>query len=116
MRPTLKTHKFRVYIALTLMTLTGKQKNYLRGVAHDLNPVVMIGNKGITKSVMAEIELALNQHELIKVKLPTNKKPEKVAALAQITSATNSQPVQLIGRIGVLYRAAKEPKITLPSI
>lgn len=98
------------------MTLTGKQKNYLRGVAHNLKPVVMLGGKGLTTAVIAEIESALQQHELIKVKLPTNSKAEKVAILAQITSKTESQPVQLIGRIGVLYRAADEPKITLPSI
>lgn len=98
------------------MTLTGKQKNYLRGVAHNLNPVVTIGGKGLTDAVMNEIELALEQHELIKVKMPSNSKPEKVALLAQITGQSKSEPVQLIGRVGVIYRPNKEPKITLPSI
>jgi RNA-binding protein len=98
------------------MTLTGKQKNYLRGIAHNLNPVVMIGGKGLTDAVMSEIELALDQHELIKIKLPSNGKAEKVALLAQITGRSESEPVQLIGRVGVMYRAGKEPKIALPSI
>lgn len=98
------------------MTLTGKQKNYLRGIAHNLKPVVMLGAKGLTDAVLAEIDQALIQHELIKIKLSTNSKAEKVALLAQITSQTNSQPVQLIGRIGVVYREAEEAKITLPSI
>ncbi len=98
------------------MTLTGKQKNYLRGVAHGLNPVVMIGAKGLTDTVMDEIELALERHELIKIKLPSNQKAEKVALLAQITGKSNSEPVQLIGRIGVIYRAASEPKLALPTI
>jgi len=98
------------------MTLTGKQKNYLRGIAHNKNPIVMIGSKGLTDAVMSEIELALDQHELIKIKLPSNSKPEKVALLAQITTQSNSEPVQLIGRVGVIYRANDEPKITLPSI
>lgn len=98
------------------MTLTGKQKNYLRGIAHNLNPVVMIGGKGLTDAVMNEIELALNQHELIKIKLPSNEKSEKVAIVAQITSATNSEPVQLIGRVAVIYRESEEAKITIPSI
>ena len=71
------------------MTLTGKQKNYLRGIAHNLNPVVMIGGKGLTDAVMNEIELALDQHELIKIKLPGNEKAEKVALMAQITSKSN---------------------------
>ncbi|RBP51466.1 ribosome assembly RNA-binding protein YhbY [Arenicella xantha] len=98
------------------MTLTGKQKNYLRGIAHNLNPVVMIGGKGLTEAVMKEIELALDQHELIKIKLPSNEKAEKVAILAQITSKSKSEPVQLIGRVGVVYRPNKEPKLALPSI
>jgi len=98
------------------MTLTGKQKNYLRGIAHNLNPVVMIGGKGLTDAVMNEIELALDQHELIKIKLPSNEKAEKVALLARITGQSASEPVQLIGRVGVVFRARKEPKITLPSI
>jgi len=98
------------------MNLTGKQKNYLRGVAHSMNPVVMIGNKGVTDSVLNEIDLALNQHELIKIKLPSNSKAEKAALIAQISSTTNSEPVQIIGRIGVLYRANDEAKIMLPTI
>jgi len=98
------------------MTLTGKQKNYLRGIAHNLNPVVMIGGKGLTVAVMNEIQIALDQHELIKIKMPTNSKAEKVALLAQITDQSNSVPVQLIGRVCVIYRTSDEPKITLPSI
>ncbi|GAA6138678.1 ribosome assembly RNA-binding protein YhbY [Arenicella sp. 4NH20-0111] len=98
------------------MTLTGKQKNYLRGVAHNLNPIVTIGGKGLTDAVMNEVELALNQHELVKIKLPSNSKSEKVALVAQITGQSNSEPVQLIGRVGVIYRANDEPKIVLPSI
>jgi len=76
----------------------------------------MIGNKGLTEAVMNEIELALDQHELLKIKLPGNDKAEKVALLAQITSKSSSEPVQLIGRVGVIYRANIEAKITLPSI
>ncbi|MFT6407402.1 MAG: RNA-binding protein [Arenicella sp.] len=98
------------------MTLTGKQKNYLRGIAHNLNPVVMIGGKGLTDAVMKEIELALDQHELLKIKLPGNEKAEKVALLAQITTKSNSEPVQLIGRVAVIYRASDNAKITIPSI
>jgi RNA-binding protein len=98
------------------MNLTGKQKNYLRGIAHSKNPIVTIGGKGLTEAVMKEIGLALDQHELVKIKLPSSAKAEKVALLAQITSQSNSQPVQLIGRIGVIYRTSDESKITLPSI
>lgn len=99
-----------------LTTLTGKQKNYLRGIAHSLNPVVTIGGKGLTENVFDEIELALEHHELVKIKLPSNSKSEKVALLARITDQSQSYPVQIIGRVGVIYRPNKEPKITLPSI
>ena len=98
------------------MTLSGKQKNYLRGLAHSKNPIVTIGGKGLTDAVMDEIELALAKHELVKIKLPSNVKSEKVAMMAQISGKSNSEPVQLIGRVGVLYRAAVEPKLMLPSI
>ena len=98
------------------MSLTGKQKNYLSGVAHPLNPVVMIGAKGLTDAVMQEIELALNSHELIKIKLPSNSKPEKTALLTQITAQSSSEAIKLIGRIAVIYRAGDEPKISVPSI
>lgn len=98
------------------MALTGKQKNYLRGIAHSKNPIVTIGGKGLTGAVMKEVELALDQHELLKIKLPTNSKAEKVALLAQIIEKSNSEPVQLIGRVAVIFRASKEHKITLPSI
>ena len=98
------------------MTLTGKQKNYLRAIAHNKNPIVTIGGKGLTDAVMEEIELALDHHELVKIKLPSNAKAEKVALMAQITDRSKSEPVQLIGRVGVVYRANDEPKISLPTI
>ncbi len=98
------------------MILTGKQKNYLRGIAHSLNPVVTIGAKGLTETVLAEIELALDHHELVKIKLPSNAKAEKVALLANITAKVSAEPVQLIGRVGVIYRPAEKPKLVLPTI
>lgn len=97
------------------MNLTGKQKNYLRGIAHSRNPVVTIGGKGLTEAVMAEVELALAQHELIKIKLPGGSKAEKSELMEQITQQSASAPVQLIGRVAVIYRPGEEAKITLPS-
>jgi len=97
------------------MTLSGKQKNYLRGIAHSKKPVVSIGNKGLTDAVMIEVELALNLHELIKIKIPGASKADKNALIQQITDASDSQLVQLIGNIGVVYRASEEAKIILPN-
>jgi len=99
-----------------IMTLTGKQKNYLRGIAHSKNPIVSIGNKGLTTAVLNEIELALAQHELLKIKLPGASKAEKTTLLENISEQSNSQIVQLIGNVGVVYRTSDEIKITLPTI
>lgn len=96
------------------MALSGKQKNYLRGIAHSRNPIVTIGAKGLTDAVMNEVEQALDQHELIKIKLPSGDKQEKASLLALITAQSNSEPVQLIGRVGVIYRQHQEPRLTLP--
>ena len=96
------------------MALTGKQKHYLRGLAHSLKPVVMIGANGISEAVIAELDQALNTHELLKVKLPAAEKEEKQAAIAELCTATGAEDVQSIGRIVVLFRPNTESRITLP--
>jgi RNA-binding protein len=96
------------------VNLTGKQKNFLRGLAHHRNPVVTIGNAGLSTHVLTEIELALVRHELLKLKLPAGNKQERTALLASICAETLAEPVQIIGRVGVIYRKAKEPVIIFP--
>jgi len=59
------------------MNLSNKQKQYLKGLAHSLKPVVQLGNNGLTEGVLAEIENALSFHELIKVKVSSDDKEEK---------------------------------------
>lgn len=94
--------------------LTGNQKRYLRGLAHHRKPVVTVGVNGVTESVRAEIDQALAHHELLKVKLPAVDAAGKTAMLDQLCAATGAQWVQTIGRIGVIYRPAPEPSITIP--
>jgi len=96
------------------MSLTGKQRNYLRGLAHHLKPVIMAGDAGVTAGVLGEINLALDHHELIKIKLRVGDKNERKAALETICAETGADAVQEIGQIAVIYKAAKEPKIKLP--
>lgn len=96
-------------------SLTGKQVGYLRSLAHHRKAVVIVGNDGASDSVLAEINGALNHHELIKVKLQQAKKPDRQELLAQICAKTHANIVQLIGRIGVIYRAADTPSIQLPT-
>ena len=92
------------------MNLSTKQKQHLKGLAHPLKPVVMLGGNGLTEGVLAEIELALEHHELIKVKIASEDRETKQLIVRE-TKACN---VQVIGNTLVLYRPAKERKITLP--
>lgn len=94
--------------------LTPKQKSFLRSQAHNLDPVVRIGNAGLTAAVFKEIELALNHHELIKVKLGGADKALRQEMTTAICAKTHAMGVQNIGRILVIYRPSKEPRIKLP--
>ncbi len=97
------------------MSLTGKQKNYLRGLAHHKPVVVSIGNAGLTESVIKEISSSLEAHELLKIKLPSLNSADKKLLINEICGQTGSEFVQLIGRVGVIYKESDKPKIELPS-
>ena len=96
------------------MSLTNKQKQYLKGLAHSIKPVVQLGANGLTEGVIAEIELALSHHELIKVKIPSDDRDEKALIMDAIVGETKSLKVQSIGHVLVIYRASDEQKITIP--
>ncbi|PWC09503.1 ribosome assembly RNA-binding protein YhbY [Brenneria roseae subsp. americana] len=96
------------------MNLSNKQKQHLKGLAHPLKPVVMLGNNGLTEGVLAEIEQALEHHELIKVKVATEDRETKTLIIEAIVRETGASNVQVIGHTLVLYRPAKERKIVLP--
>ena len=96
------------------MQLTGKQKNYLRGLAHNINPIITIGANGLSEAVLNELESALEYHELLKIKLPADDKAAKACLMANICTETNSEPIQLIGRVGVVYRQSSKQKIIVP--
>lgn len=95
--------------------LSGKQKSYLRSLAHPLKPVVQVGHQGLTAGVLSALDAALEQHELIKLKVSTEAGVEAGDMVAEIERATSSQVAQLIGHTLVLYRRREhEPKIVLP--
>jgi RNA-binding protein len=95
--------------------MTGKQRHHLRGLAHHLDPVVMIGRRGVSDSVVRQIEGALDDHELIKVKVLEDCPVDRGEVAALCTLQTECEVVGQIGRILVLYRARKEgPTIRLP--
>ena len=97
-----------------MMTLNKKQIQHLKGLAHNLNPVVMIGNNGLTEGVLAEIEIALAHHELIKVKIAGEDRDVKNLIVAAIVRESGAQNVQVIGKMVVLYRPSEARKIILP--
>ena len=94
------------------------QAKYLRGLAHKLKPVVFIGQKGLTPTVIQSTEEALNRHELIKIKfLEFKEKQQKKEIAAAIEEQTGCRMVGLIGHIATFYRQHSDPekrKIKLP--
>ena len=97
-----------------MTTLSTKQKQFLKGLAHHLSPVVMLGGNGLTEGVLAEIDNALNHHELIKVKIAGADRETKQLIIDAIVREIKSSNVQTIGHILVLYRPSEEGKIQLP--
>ena len=98
--------------------LSGRQKKYLKGLAHSLSPVILIGKEGITEALIAATEVELLRHELIKVKVGNNSGLEKNETAQVLTAATGSSLVQLIGQTLLLYKKnpkkPKEERIILP--
>ena len=97
------------------MALTSSQIRYLRGLAHPLKPVLLMGGKGVTAGVLKELEQALDDHELIKVRLSGGDHSARAADLAQLVESSHAEAVQTIGHVAVLFRRNDEkPGIALP--
>lgn len=96
-------------------TLTPAQTRFLRGEAHGLKAMLQIGGKGLTDAVAAEVDLALEHHELIKVKIAGAEREQRDALIAQLAERSGAALVQRIGHVAVLYRPAREKRqIVLP--
>ena len=92
--------------------MTPAERKLLKARAHKLEPVVLIGAKGLTDQVVAEVDLALKAHELIKVRAPSLERTARAEAFRQVAERTRSEVVQEIGKVVVLYRkrdGATEP-------
>ncbi|MCO4797995.1 MAG: ribosome assembly RNA-binding protein YhbY [Colwelliaceae bacterium] len=98
------------------MSLNKKQIQHLKGLAHSLKPVVLLGNNGLTEAVVAEIDFALNHHELIKIKIPTDDRETKGLIVEAICRETQSTKVQVIGKTLIIYRQSAEQKIRIPKL
>ncbi|MEZ0472076.1 ribosome assembly RNA-binding protein YhbY [Luteimonas salinilitoris] len=95
--------------------LTASQSRFLRGQAHGLKPILQIGGKGLTDAVVAEVDNALEHHELIKVRVAAGDRDERDALVADLAGRSGAALVQRIGNVAVLYRPSKDRRqIVLP--
>jgi RNA-binding protein len=95
--------------------LSNPQKRYLRGLAHDLKPVIMVGAKGVSDSVVAEAGVAVERHELIKVRVAAGDRELRDQWITDLCERTDASLVARIGNIAVLYRRSQDnPLIVLP--
>jgi putative YhbY family RNA-binding protein len=99
-----------------MIPLSSKKRSELRAEAHKLNPLVIIGDKGLTDVVIAEIDRTLKAHELVKVRAMTDVREDRDAWLATVCERLQAHPVQQIGKVFVVYREnPKEKPQRMPS-
>ncbi|MGH8084628.1 MAG: ribosome assembly RNA-binding protein YhbY [Lysobacter sp.] len=95
--------------------LTSAQTRFLRGQAHDLKAMLQVGGKGITDALVAEIDLALEHHELIKIKIAAADRETRDAMIGELAERTEAALVQRIGHTAVIYRPSTDKRqIVLP--
>lgn len=99
-----------------MATLKIQERKRLRQIGHALQPVVMIGSQGLTDNVVDETLRALNDHELIKVKVVTEDRESRAALIAELVDRTTAQNVQQIGKIVLLYKKAAQQNPKLSNI
>lgn len=94
--------------------MTGKQRRYLRALAHALRPIVQIGQRGLTDAVLQQVDAALTDHELIKVKLGGDCRDGRIES--EIAARTGAELAGRVGHVAILYRQhPEEPRIRLPA-
>lgn len=97
-----------------MLQITPAQRRHLRGLAHALKPVVMIGQQGLTPAVIREAGLSLAAHELIKVRVLGDDRELREQWINELCEELGAAPVQHVGKLLVLYKPADKPVIQLP--
>ncbi len=97
-----------------MSSLGKKQLHHLRQLAHDIKPIIIVGNKGLTENVIGEVKLALEHHELIKVRVNAGDRETRASMIEKIKDDCSAEIVISVGHIVGLYKKADEPKILLP--
>jgi RNA-binding protein len=91
-------------------SLTSSQRKHLRGLAHSLRPVVVVGKNGVSQSLCAEADRALDNHELIKIRLQGCDRHERQELVDKLVEALQANLAGLIGNVAVLYRQNRDPE------
>jgi RNA-binding protein len=98
------------------MKFSESQKKYLRGLGHDLKPLILVGDAGLSEGLLAEFETTLAHHELIKVRIKAGDRATRNAMIAELCSQSGAELIQSIGNIALLFRSNPDKqRIRIPS-
>lgn len=98
------------------MPLTQEQKKQYKSIGHHLKPVLIVADNGLTEGVLAELDRALNDHELIKVQLRIVEREDRLAAIDALCKTARGELVQVIGKMALIYRKNPKPNKNLSNI
>jgi len=98
------------------MPLSAERKKKYRALGHNLSPIVTIGDKGLNEGVMGELNRALDDHELIKVKLAVVEREDRQTLVKQLAALHGVELVQQVGKVALLYRANPKPNPKLSNL
>jgi len=98
------------------MTLSAADKKQYRAIAHNLNPVIIVGDKGLSEGLMDELNRALKDHELIKVKIAIGDRDDRSKIIKDIAYRTGSEVVQTIGKMVILLKKNPKPNPKLSNL
>src|SRR5690606_38881148 len=99
-----------------IMALSSEQKKAFKRIGHHLKPVVMVSENGITEGVLAELNRALDDHELIKIRVSAGDREAKQELITEICAASKAELVQVIGKMAILLRRNKTPNANLSNL
>ncbi len=98
-----------------MMALTERQKKHLRRLGHDLHPIVLVGQRGMNPGVVEELKLALEHHELVKLRVRAGSREDRDAILGELATQSGSEFVFRVGNVGLFYKKNRTlQKILLP--